>query len=148
MRSFQVDQELRAPGFAIVFDGQSVRKVKGGLSEEPMTYWTSPATGARYPIEHRLVLREIATSIVIRPVHTEQEIPVFGAPAIWEGAVTAHGQIEGQGVEGWGRLELYGYGYADTIARYSIRHLRRLVASTYRDLRDSILGNGGNSEPR
>jgi predicted secreted hydrolase len=93
-----------------------------------LRHWTSPRTGTTYPIAHRLSIEAMDLQLDIAPVAEDQEIPVFGLPSIWEGAVTASGRMLGSSVRGAGRLELFGYGYADTIPRYMAQQLRRALA--------------------
>lgn len=102
-------------GFVISFDESTVGPTRGRLLTLPDGHWTSPQSGITYPLAHRLQLPDLDGEIEITPLRMDQEIPVFGAPAIWEGAVSARGTLLGQPVRGHGRLELYGYGY-DTSA--------------------------------
>lgn len=143
MRPFRVGGGPLSPGFSVIFSGTGVRRIAGGLADEPVSYWVSPKTGARYPVGHRLTLPALDTDLVVQPIDEEQEVPVFGAPAIWQGVVTARGRVDGRAVTGSGRLELFGYGYADTIARYSLRQLRRAISATYKDVSNGIPGARG-----
>ncbi len=111
--------------YVVRFDDRGVGTTRGQLEPTPAPRWISPRSGIGYPLAHRLVLPELAGEIEIMPVIEDQEIPVFGAPSIWEGAVTARGHLDGQAVAGHGRLELYGHGYAAGVGDYLRQHLRR-----------------------
>ncbi|MBN9673630.1 lipocalin family protein [Roseibium aggregatum] len=95
----------------IRLDGDGAAKVEGRFERLPHAPWVSRRSGAAYPLRHRLVLPQYGTDIVIEPVTLDQEIPVFGASPVWEGAVKAQGTVEGHEVQGFGRLELFGYAY-------------------------------------
>ncbi|MCP4383165.1 MAG: hypothetical protein GY798_17395 [Hyphomicrobiales bacterium] len=112
-------------GYAVLFDGDSVHRVSGRVTQEPLRFWTSARTGVVYPLDRRLMLPGIGGEIEVRPLVEDQEIPVFGVPAIWEGVVRAEGRIVGKSVRGTGRLELFGHGFADTLPRYLAREIRR-----------------------
>jgi len=106
-------------------DGDSAAKVEGRLEPLPHPRWVSRKSGAAYPLRHRLFLPRLGTDIVIEPVTLDQEIPVFGASPVWEGAVRAQGMAEGRPVAGYGRLELFGYAYdSDHPMRAAARRLQ------------------------
>jgi geranylgeranyl pyrophosphate synthase len=78
----------------------------------PLKTWESPATGISYPVDCRLDVPGIDASIRFVPLALDQEIPVFGlARAIWEGAGTVEGTIDGRTIRGRARGEFNGYGY-------------------------------------
>jgi predicted secreted hydrolase len=110
--------------YVVRFDDDGVAMIEGQLEPLAAPPWISPRSGIGYPLRHRLVLPELAGEIEIRPVIDDQEIPVFGVPSIWEGAVTARGRLEGQEVTGHGRLELYGHGYATSFGDYLRQQMR------------------------
>lgn len=112
-------------GYVICFDNNSATRIRGRLEADSRKSWTSPRSGVVYPTSQRLIVPERSGDIRIEPVAADQEIPVFGAPAIWEGAVVAEGLLDGAAIRGSGRLELFGYGYADTIGRFIARQIRR-----------------------
>ncbi|MCP3056971.1 lipocalin family protein [Aurantimonas marianensis] len=124
-RGYTVGAGPLGNGFVVRFDKRSARLTPGGFAPAPHGYWTSHRSGARYPVARRVLLPAEDGVIDVVPVRRDQEIPVYGASAIWEGAVTASGHLAGREVAGHGRLELFGYGYADTVARYLARRMRR-----------------------
>ena len=112
-------------GFAVIFDATTVGRARGRFSDQATRHWTSPRTGIVYPLNRRLLIPGISVEIEVAPLAEDQEIPVFGTTAIWEGAVSAEGTIAGRKVRGLGRLELFGYGYTNTVRRYLARLIRR-----------------------
>ncbi|WP_316858185.1 polyprenyl synthetase family protein [uncultured Cohaesibacter sp.] len=76
----------------------------------PQRHWTSRRTKASYPVEWLIEIPELDASLRFTPLIDDQEIPVFGlVNAIWEGAGTVSGTINGKEVSGRARLELHGY---------------------------------------
>lgn len=73
--------------------------------------WTSPTTGAIYPIGWRLDIGSMAISVDLDPVqrHAEFGDSIYAPAAYWEGAVSVTGQKEGQDVSGVGFVEMVGY---------------------------------------
>jgi hypothetical protein len=125
MRHDQVAAAMQRRGYAVLFGPDSVDLLSHHVSHGPVRFWTSPRTGIVYPVGQRLTFPDIGGEIEVTPLVEDQEIMVFGVPAIWEGAVRAEGQIAGRRVCGSGRLELFGYGFADTLPRYLGRAIRR-----------------------
>lgn len=70
--------------------------MNGTLTDHATRHWTSPRTGIAYPLNRRLLLPGIGMEIEVAPLAEDQEIPVLGTTAIWEGAVSAEGTIAGQ----------------------------------------------------
>jgi predicted secreted hydrolase len=128
MRQHLPDSSPHGRGFAIVFSDESPPRIQHGFTAEPLRHWTSSRTGTVYPVSQRHILQELGIELEISPLMDDQEIPVFGAPAIWQGAVTASGRMGNREVSGHGRLELFGYGYAETISRYVLRRIRKGLA--------------------
>ena len=85
--------------------GAAVTLAPGDLIFTPTSRWTSPRTGAIYPIAQSLTirLREGRRTILLTPIMADQELDArrSGLPIYWEGAVTTPG--------GSGYLELTGY---------------------------------------
>jgi len=72
-------------------------------------YWTSPATGRRYPTRCVFRAPQIGTELTAEVPFKEQEI-VSSAAAFtkFEGTATVTGTYQGQQVSGYGYLELVG----------------------------------------
>lgn len=99
---------------------RAVKLVSGGK-------WRSPRTRIDYPLRWRLSLPEERLSLSFAPDCDDQEIPVFGYDAIWEGAGTVAGTRGDRTISGRARLELDGYGHLFD-ARKFIGRLRSRVA--------------------
>ena len=69
----------------------------------PLTWWTSPRTGGRYPVAQELTVRLPGgpRRLVLSPLLADQELSGGVLPVYWEGAVRTRG--------GRGYLELTGY---------------------------------------
>lgn len=74
---------------------------------EPRRRWESPG-GARYPVRWRLAIEDAGLDLEIEPVLEAQELDLL--VRAWSGAIRAGGTSAGVPVEGWGHLELTGYG--------------------------------------
>jgi len=89
-----------------------VRYLEGqDLAITPLGSWTSPHTGAVYPMGWRVEVRPQGLSLTIKPLLEDSEFPGSGAIPIyyWEGEVLVQGRRQGQPVEGEGFVELVGY---------------------------------------
>ncbi|MCB1487465.1 MAG: hypothetical protein KDJ88_08410 [Bauldia sp.] len=133
MRHQPIAEAAPRRGYAVLFDEGAARLLFGQVVQEPVRSWTSPRTGIVYPVGQRIIFPDIDAEFDVKPLIEDQEILVFGVPAIWEGAVAAEGRMAGRQIRGSGRLELFGYGFADTLPRYVIRAIRKRL---------SYFGNG------
>lgn len=124
MRFGFAGEQDSAENCIVRLDGGSASKIEGQFVALPDPHWVSQKSGTAYPLRHRLYMPQHQTDILIEPVSLDQEMPVFGASPVWEGAVRAKGMSEGRQVEGYGRLELFGYGYTDDLVRSVVRKLR------------------------
>lgn len=86
-------------------NGAEVTLAPGDVVMTPVQRWTSPRTGATYPVAQSLTIRlpEGPRSFALTPIMADQELDArrSGLPIYWEGAVTTQG--------GSGYLELTGY---------------------------------------
>ncbi len=79
---------------------------------EPLSWWTSPSTGARYPVRWRIAVPGAGLELDFEPYAEDQEIPLLPPiRAVWEGAGRVSGRSGGTAVVGAARLELHGYAY-------------------------------------
>jgi predicted secreted hydrolase len=78
---------------------------------EPISFWTSPASKARYPQKWRLTIPSKQLSIDLVPRMAEQELTTSGSTQVtyWEGAIEATGTSQGRPLQGQGYMELTGY---------------------------------------
>ena len=86
-------------------NGAVVSFAPGDVALTPSRQWTSPRTGATYPVAQTLSIRlpEGPRTFALIPMMADQELDAraSGLPIYWEGAVTTRG--------GSGYLELTGY---------------------------------------
>ncbi len=85
--------------------GTAVTLAPGDVTLTPISHWTSPRTGAKYPVAQSLTIRlpDGQRTLKLTPIMADQELDArrSGLPIYWEGAVTTKG--------GSGYLELTGY---------------------------------------
>jgi predicted secreted hydrolase len=94
-------------GSLVEADGRSVRLAADDVELEPLEYWTSEKSGARYPIAWRFRASTAGLDLTVRPYVRDQEIDL--SVRYWEGAVRIEGTARGAPIEGNGYLELAGY---------------------------------------
>lgn len=72
----------------------------------PLDYWTSPASGARYPIAWQIEIPEKGVSLTARAAIKNQELQTNESTRVtyWEGAIEIEGRQRGRGY-----LEMTGY---------------------------------------
>jgi predicted secreted hydrolase len=73
----------------------------------PLDYWTSPASGARYPVRWEIGVPAERLTLVVEALIPNQEMNL--AIRYWEGAVTATGSAADRELNARGYLELTGY---------------------------------------
>ncbi len=88
-------------------EGQRERLGPAAVALEPLAYWTSRASGARYPVAWRLALPERKLVLTVQPYVRDQELDL--SVRYWEGAIKVNGTSDGRPVSGEGYLELTGY---------------------------------------
>jgi len=99
----------------------------------PVEYWQSPVTLTDFPLSWELEMDEPQLKLTFKPVHKNQEIPVFGLErTLWEGAGTIKGTFKGEEVTGNARGEFHGYGY---ILDFN-DHLEKLVARVEKNIEE------------
>lgn len=113
----------------VMFRDMAAERYQGRFEIIDTESWTSPRSGIAYPIGRKLVVPAFGADLRIEPIAEDQEVSVFGAPAIWEGAVRVSGRFGGRAVRGHGRLELFGYGYTTTLSRFLARKVWRAIMS-------------------
>lgn len=86
--------------------GRATHLKFGDFKLQPLEFWTSPATHARYPIRWRITIPSLKVDLECTAALAGQELPSEDAvsPAYWEGAVTYRGSTAGVGY-----LEMTGY---------------------------------------
>ena len=81
------------------------------ISWRPTGSWTSPATGAEYPMGWELNVKPLSLEIELTALQEDSEFKgsEFVLPAYWEGAVTGKGTKAGEPVNAKGFVEMVGY---------------------------------------
>jgi len=83
----------------------------GDLQVIPLAYWTSPHSGARYPIQWGLRIPSLELDLAVTAGLEDQEMrtPHSTGVVYWEGSVRARGTRGHEDIEGMGYVELTGY---------------------------------------
>jgi predicted secreted hydrolase len=98
-------------GTLIDRDGHGHHLLIGDFTLEPISYWTSPVSKARYPQRWRLTIPSQQLSLELVPRMAEQELSPKRSTQItyWEGAIETTGTAQGKPIHGQGYMELTGY---------------------------------------
>lgn len=93
-------------GTYIDASGRATHLKHSDFQLQPLEFWTSPATHARYPIRWRITIPSLKVELECAAALRDQELGAEDAasPAYWEGAVTYTGSASGVGY-----LEMTGY---------------------------------------
>jgi predicted secreted hydrolase len=99
-------------GTYIAPDGRTTHLKRGDFELQPVEYWTSPKTSARYPVRWRLSISGarpgmppgMKIALQCAAAIPDQELVDDPGPTYWEGAVTYTGSASGVGY-----LEMTGY---------------------------------------
>ena len=100
-----------ATGTLVLADGSTVPLAKGVYTIEPTGSWSSPHTGATYPMGWRIAVPERGLDLRVEALFEDQEMlkQRTTGTAYWEGAVRASGTSGGRPVSGVGYVEMVGY---------------------------------------
>ena len=92
-------------------DGRARRLEFRDFTLEPLATWTSPSTGARYPVRWKIRVPSLDLELDCATALPAQELvsPRHTGPNYWEGAVTYQGRAGTAAASGVGYLELTGY---------------------------------------
>jgi predicted secreted hydrolase len=92
-------------------DGRAAPLAAEDFQMLPLAEWTSPRSGARYPIRWRIQVSRLNLDIEISAAMPDQELDTRETSGVvyWEGSIQARGQRDGRSVEGRGYLEMTGY---------------------------------------
>jgi predicted secreted hydrolase len=94
-------------GSLVEADGRARTLAVSEFVLAPLATWTSPATGAAYPVRWRIAVPSEGLELEVAPRLEAQEMQV--AVRYWEGAVTVRGAGPSGPVAGHGFLEMTGY---------------------------------------
>lgn len=95
----------------LVTKGSAPRRLMASdFTLTPGRIWTSPASGAKYPVEWQLSVPGESLQLAVTPALDDQEIVgTRTSVKYWEGAVDVKGTRGGQPITGRGYLEMTGY---------------------------------------
>ena len=98
--------DRHSAGTFIAGDGRATHLKREDFELQTAGFWTSPKTGARYPVEWRIRVPSRKLSLDCLAAIADQELVSedAAAPTYWEGAVTYSGSAAGVGY-----LEMTGY---------------------------------------
>ncbi len=104
-----------AAGTFVTPSGRAVALAADDFALEPTGTWTSPATGAVYPLGWTLRVPRLGIDTTLTPRLQEQEMDTRASTGIvyWEGAVAATGAWTGLGYVELTNYDLYPYGQTD-----------------------------------
>ncbi len=93
-------------GTLVASDGSTRRLDAAEIVLEPGATWTSPATGATYPVRWRLAVPTAGIDLEVAPMLDKAEVDGRASTGVayWEGPVTVAGSTSGEGY-----VELTGY---------------------------------------
>jgi predicted secreted hydrolase len=93
-------------GTFIAKDGHATHLKHSDFTLQPLDYWTSPKTGAKYPVKWRIAVPSVGVTLECNASVRAQELASEGDAGLtyWEGAVTYSGSSPGVGY-----LEMTGY---------------------------------------
>ncbi len=103
--------ESEATGTLVTAEGEKVLLPAENHVIDSTDTWTSPETGAVYPMGWTVRFPEDGSELTVLPVFEGQEMTTtrFTGVVYWEGAVTVSGTLRGDEVTGRGYVELVGY---------------------------------------
>jgi predicted secreted hydrolase len=96
-----------AKGTYIAADGEAALLRQGDVQLDVLERWTSPHTGATYPVRWRMAIPRDGLEIEIAARIPDQEMRL--TQLYWEGAVTFEGRSSDGPVRGMGYVEMTGY---------------------------------------
>jgi predicted secreted hydrolase len=81
------------------------------LRIQPLSHWTSPHSGARYPVKWRVAVAPLDLELILKANLDDQEMrtPKSTNLVYWEGSVQAKGTRSEKAIDGLGYVELTGY---------------------------------------
>jgi predicted secreted hydrolase len=84
-------------GTYVAPDGRTTHLKHSDFALQPMEYWTSPKTSARYPVRWRISIPGLKVTLECAAAIPDQELVDDQAPTYWEGAVSYTGSATGAG---------------------------------------------------
>jgi predicted secreted hydrolase len=107
LRRADGSREPVSAGSLVEPDGAIVPLGAAEVETRALAFWTSPKSGARYPVRWRLSVPRAGLELDVVALIEAQELTA--SFTYWEGAVDARGTRDGAPVTGRGYVELTGY---------------------------------------
>jgi predicted secreted hydrolase len=98
-----------ATGTFIQRNGAIQNLTKRDFIFEPQSWWTSPATGGKYPVEWKIKFLDYELKLTTPVKNQELDTRRTTGQIYWEGYVEVIGGKNGQKISGKGYLEMTGY---------------------------------------
>jgi predicted secreted hydrolase len=108
MRTRDGGLDANSSGTFVARDGATQHLQRDEYQLSPTKYWTSKATGGRYPVAWRLAVPKLNLECSITTPLETQEL-VLHPVAYWEGLIDVDGRHAGAKLRGHGYMELTGY---------------------------------------
>jgi predicted secreted hydrolase len=111
LRAADGSVDPRSSGTIVAGDGRISPFAAGAFTLTPVRRWSSPTSGASYPVEWRIDAPGSRLALTVRAAVDAQEMHagLQSGIAYWEGAVEIAGTRDGRPVTGRGYLEMTGY---------------------------------------
>jgi predicted secreted hydrolase len=111
LRRQDESRDRNSGGTVLVDDGVQIRLMSNDYRLVPGRTWTSPSSGAQYPVEWQIEIPSLDLELVVRATVDSQELHTNRSTGVtyWEGAVDAVGVRLDQAIVGRGYLEMAGY---------------------------------------
>lgn len=103
-RDEQGGVQVESSGTWIAADGALTHLDAADFEVQALDYWTSTATGARYPVRWQVAVPGKSLDVTVTATFPEQEVATGLGPDYWEGTVAVAGTASGEGF-----VELTGY---------------------------------------
>ncbi len=98
-------------GTIVTPSGRTRTLLRDDVRIEPSSHWTSPHSGARYPVEWQVAVVPLGLELIVRANLDDQEMRTPNSTNVvyWEGSVQAKGTRNETAIDGVGYVELTGY---------------------------------------
>jgi predicted secreted hydrolase len=107
IRNVDPDLAPQTTGSLVTPNGQKRDLDQGEVRLDVLEYWTSPHTGARYPVQWTLAIPSEELEMDIITVFDDQEMTV--SVQYYEGALQVSGKFRDEATDGNGYIEMTGY---------------------------------------
>ncbi len=98
-------------GTFVTVSGRTQTLRRDDVRIQPLSHWTSPHSGARYPVKWQVAIVPLALELIVSANLEDQEMRTPNSTNVvyWEGSVQAKGTRNEKAIDGVGYVELTGY---------------------------------------